>query len=240
MAVIAHEPHHSESDPRRGHPGCRQHPGHRRSGLFHRLGRGGVLLPGRHRHLHDAAQGRAGSGRLLPAGHVGGLHHHLRLLDRYRPRRNPDLGDPVPLPLAVAHRGLPRHRSDDGLRGDDGRALPDHSHRPAVVLLLAAALSERPVPLAEFQVAADLGRLRDLHLPHGFHHVPLRGTGAGHRRRAGQDAGLASQRVFDLLVGLEGHRQPVAALHPGLPVSGCLWRLRWCSRCTPWCPGTSR
>ena len=39
----------------------------------------------------------------------------------------------------VAHRGLPRHRGDDGVRGHDGRALPDHPHRPPVVLLLAAA-----------------------------------------------------------------------------------------------------
>ena len=39
----------------------------------------------------------------------------------------------------LAHRGVPRHRGDDGVRRHDGRALPDHPHRPAVDLLLAAA-----------------------------------------------------------------------------------------------------
>ncbi len=67
----------------------------------------------------------------------------------------------------LAHGGLPLHRGDDGVRGHDRRPLPDHSHRPAVDLLLAAAVSEPAVPLAQLQVAADVGRLRHLHLPHG-------------------------------------------------------------------------
>jgi molybdopterin-containing oxidoreductase family membrane subunit len=37
-----------------------------------------------------------------PPGFWLGLHHDLRLLGRHRPRRHADLGDPVPVPLAVA------------------------------------------------------------------------------------------------------------------------------------------
>jgi hypothetical protein len=53
-------------------------------------------------------------------------------------------------------------RSHDGVRRHDGRPLPDHPPRPAVGLLLPAAVPEPAVPLAELQVAAALGRVRRL------------------------------------------------------------------------------
>ena len=84
----------------------------------------------------------------------------------------------------LAHRGVPLHRSDDGVRRHDGGALPDHSHRAPVALLLAAALSQPALPLAQLQVAADLGRVRDLDLPHRVVDLPGHRPGAGHRRGA--------------------------------------------------------
>ena len=56
------------------------------------------LLPDRGADLPDADQGRPGSRGLPAAGHLGRLHHHLRVLGRYRPRGHADLGDPVPVP----------------------------------------------------------------------------------------------------------------------------------------------
>ena len=62
--------------------------------------------------------------------------------------------------------------------------FPDHPHRAAVDLLLAAAVPEPALPLAQLQVAADLGRVRDLDLPHGLDHVPRVRSASRHRRRA--------------------------------------------------------
>ena len=41
--------------------------------------------------------------RVQPAGDVGRLHHHLRVLGRYRSRRHADLGDSVSLPRRLPH-----------------------------------------------------------------------------------------------------------------------------------------
>src|ERR1051325_6728494 len=112
--------------------------------------------------------GGPGPRRLHPAGDVERLHHHLRLLDRHRTRRHAHFGDPVSLPLPLAHRGVPLHRGDDGLRGHDGGALSDHPHRAPVDLLLAPALSQPAVPPAQPQIPAPLGRVRDHHLFHGL------------------------------------------------------------------------
>ena len=71
--------------------------------------------------LPDPGQGRPGPRRIQPADLLERLHHDLRVLDRHRARGHADLGDPVPVPLPVAHGGLPLHRGDDGVRGHDGR-----------------------------------------------------------------------------------------------------------------------
>src|SRR3989442_7116792 len=47
---------------------------------------------------------RAGARGLLAPGVLGSLHHLFRLLGRYRPLGHADLGDPVSVPLGVAHR----------------------------------------------------------------------------------------------------------------------------------------
>ena len=44
---------------------------------------------------------------------------------RARPCRHLDLGDPVPVPRALAYVGLSRGEGDDGLRGHDRGAVPD-------------------------------------------------------------------------------------------------------------------
>ena len=59
---------------------------------------------------------------LSAAGDVGRVHHHLRVLGRYRPRRHADLGDSLSVPRRLPHEHLSRVRSDDGVRGHDGRA----------------------------------------------------------------------------------------------------------------------
>ena len=52
------------------------------------------------------------------SGRLGVGYHQLRVLDRYRSRRNADFGDFVPAPPKMAHVDQPRGGSDDALRGD--------------------------------------------------------------------------------------------------------------------------
>ena len=72
------------------------------------------LVVDRHRRVGQQQPGRLGLG-----------HHELRLVDRHRPRRHADLGDPVPVPPEVADVHQPRGRGDDavrrGLRGPSSR-----------------------------------------------------------------------------------------------------------------------
>src|SRR3989442_12262038 len=86
---------------------------------------------------------RAGARGLLAPGVLGSLHHLFRLLGRYRPLGHADLGDPVSVPLGVAHGGVPHRGGDDGVRRDDRGPLPPDPYRPPVVLLLAHPLSQR-------------------------------------------------------------------------------------------------
>ena len=80
---------------------------------------------------------------------------------------------------------------------------------------------EPALPLAQLQVAADLGRLRHLDLPDRVHHLPRRGPGARHRGGARQGHRLAEEALRRLLAcGWTGSRQPVAPLHPGLSLPG--------------------
>ena len=54
---------------------------------------------------------------------------------------------------------------DDDLRGADGGPLPADPRRAHVVRVLPAAVPEPALPVAELQVAAGVGRVRDLHVP---------------------------------------------------------------------------
>ena len=66
-----------------------------------------------------------------------GLHHDLRLLGRHRPRRHPEISAILFLFRSPWRTAVYRAtESDDGVRGHDGGALPDHPHRAPVDLLL--------------------------------------------------------------------------------------------------------
>ena len=65
----------------------------------------------------------------------------LRLVDRPRQRRHPDLLPAGAHPPVVARHGQPFRRGDDPVRGVDRRALPDLSSRATALFLLARPLS---------------------------------------------------------------------------------------------------
>ena len=159
--------------------------------------------------------------RVPGAGLLGRLHHHLRVLDRNRPRRHPDLGDPLPLPREVAQRHQPRRRGDDGVRGADGRALPADPHRPALEVLLPAALPEPALPLGELQEPAPLGRLRGQHLPDDLGALLHRRPDPRHRDRARSGRRMEEGRLHDRRRRLAGNGQAVEGAQPvGAPPLG--------------------
>ncbi len=207
-------------DPRRRHPRRRRDAGGAEPRLPAAPLLGGGALPRRPLDLRRAGQGRPRPRGVSAADLLERVHHHLRLLGGHRPRGHADLGHPLSLPLALANGGVPIHRGDDGVRGHDRGPLSDHPHRPAVDLLLAAAVSQPAVPLAQLQVAAHLGRLRHRHIPDGEHDVPRLRPHSRRRGGARQGDRVAEEGVRDGVGGLAGHRQPVAALQQGLPLSG--------------------
>ena len=169
-----------------------------------------------------------------PADLLERLHHDLRVLDRHRARRHADLGDPVPVPQPVAHGGLPVHRGDDGVRRHDGGAVPDHPHRAAVDLLLAAAVPEPALALAQLQVAAPVGRLRDLDLLHGVGHLPRGRADPRRRGRPRQGHRLAADRSTRWPRSAGRAPTTSGGTTPGRTSISPRWRRRWCSRCTRW------
>ena len=140
----------------------------------------------------------------------------------------------------VAHGGLPLRRGDDGVRGHDRGSLPDHPHRAAVDLLLAAPLPELALPLAELQVAAGVGRVRHLHLPHGVDHVPLLRPDPRRRGGARQGDRLAEDGLHAWRRSAGRAPTTSGATTPARTSTSPRSRRRWCSRCTRWCRGTSR
>ena len=76
-------------------------------------------------------------------GRLGLRHHQLRLVDRHRPRRHADLGDPAAAAPGVAHVDQPLRRGDDALRGGLRRLLPAVPHGPPVARDLLAASRTR-------------------------------------------------------------------------------------------------
>ena len=84
-----------------------------------------------------------------PAGRLGVRHHQLRLVDRYRPCRNPDLGDPATAAAAVAYLDQPVRRGDDPVCRLLRRTLPTDPYRTSLVRLL-----DVPLPQHSGDVAA--------------------------------------------------------------------------------------
>ncbi len=91
--------------------------------------RGGLGLPGLRRPRDR---------RLRAPDLLGRLHRHLRVLGRYRPRRNADLGHPLPVPVEVAKRDQPQRGGDDGLRGPHRRPVPRDPRRADVEVAISS------------------------------------------------------------------------------------------------------
>ena len=123
-------------------------------------------LPGRqgHRHLGHQHPGR-----------LGLRHHQLRLVDRHRPRRHADLGDPAAAAADVADVDQPLRRGDDAVR----RRLRRASSRCSTLgrPWLAYWLFPYPNTMGvwpQFRSPLDLGRVRGLDLRDGVAAVLVR------------------------------------------------------------------
>ncbi len=115
-------------------------------------------------------QGRRRLGYQHP-GRLGIRDRQLRLVDRYRPRRNADLGDSAAAESIVAQRDQPVRRSHDDFRGDVRRHVPGAAYRPSVAGLLAVAVSEHDVALAAVPQPAGVGRVRGFDISDDFRRV---------------------------------------------------------------------
>ena len=103
--------------------------------------------------------------------HPGGLglrHRQFRVVDRYRPRRNADLGHSAAAQAGLAHLHQPILRSHDAVRRGASRHVPDPAHGPSLAGLLAASLPQFDVAVAAAAQPAGVGRVRGLHLPDRF------------------------------------------------------------------------
>ncbi len=183
-----------------------------------------------------ARQGHRHLGHQHP-GRLGLRDHQLRLVDRHRPRRHADLGDPAAVPAGVAHLDQPLRRGDDAVRGGLRRPVPAAPLGPAVARLLAVPLSEHDGPLAAVPQPADLGRLRGLHLRHGVAAVLVRRPDPrpGDAARPGEEQGCAQLLYGMLRARLARLGAALARLRDGLPAARRASRRRWCSRCTRSC-----
>ena len=162
-----------------------------------------------HRHLGQQRPGR-----------LGVRHHQLRLVDRHRPRRHADLGDPAAAQADVADVDQPLRRGDDAVRRRVRRDLPAVPHRPAVARLLAAAVSEHDGCLAAVPQPARLGRVRGLDLRDGLAAVLVRRADP-RPRDAARSVAVASRprRLRHARDGLARVGAPLAPLRDRLPAA---------------------
>ena len=118
-------------------------------------------------------------------GGVGLLHHQLRVLDRYQPRRRDALRHPAPGQGRVASPGNPRRRGADHFLADDGDDYAHHPHGPPLAHpVLGLPLRLRPRHLAQHPHPVGLGSVRDSYLPHVIHLVRNHRAGSRLRRAA--------------------------------------------------------
>ena len=92
-----------------------------------------------------------------PPDHVGLRDHQLRLVDRHRPRRDLDLGDPPPAEAAVADVDQSVRGGDDAVRRGLRRDVPAAPHGAPLVLLLDGPVPEHDGALAAVPEPAGLG-----------------------------------------------------------------------------------
>src|SRR3989442_991473 len=208
------------ADVRRRQPGRPAHAGHAGQPLLRLDVRGGADSNSGHPGLDVPDLHRDGRGGKAYARDVGDVHHLLRVLDRYRPRGYAHLGDPLPLPGALAHVHLPGGGGHDDLRRHDGRAVPADPRRAHVVRLLPAALLESARSAAALPLAAGVGRLRHLHLPLHQHRLLHRRVDPRRGRPPRRIDGLAPADLRDAGAGLGRIGRAVAALPPRLRAAG--------------------
>ena len=176
-------------------PGLHVHDAHRQARVDRALAAHAVRLVHRRRRRLPADDGaarrdrrtsssRASASGASTAGGLGLRHPQLRLVDRHRPRRHADLGDPAAAAPAVAQLDQPLRRGDDDLRRRVRRPLPAAPHGPAVARLLAAPLPEHDGHVAELPQPADLGRLRRLDVRDGLAALLVRRHDPGPRDAA--------------------------------------------------------
>ena len=132
-------------------------------------------------------------------------------------------------------------RSDDGVRGHDGRIVPDPALGPAVEVLLSDSVSELAAHLAESQEPAGVGRVRDPHVPHDLEHLPLHRADSRHRdpARPREESG-AQGDPRDARRSAGGTRIASGGTSRARICSSPRSRRRSCSRCTRSCRSTSR
>ncbi len=154
-------------------------------------------------------------------GDVGVRDRQLRLVDRHRPRRYADLGDPAAAQAGLADVDQPVRRGDDPLRRGLRRAVPAVAPGPALGLLLAAAVSQHDGPLAAVAQPAHLGRLRRLDLRHGVAAVLVRRPDPrpGHAEGPGEEP-LGALYLRHPGDGLARLGAALASLPQGVPAPG--------------------
>ena len=132
-----------------------------------------------------------GGGRLGHQHSRGlGIHdYRLRLVDRHRPRGHVDFGDPAAAAPKVANLDQSHRRSHDDLRPDVRGHVSAAAPGTALVLLLAAAISQHDAVVAAVPQRAGVGCFRGQHLLSGVVAVLVHGhdSGPGHAPRSGHD-----------------------------------------------------
>ena len=152
---------------------------------------------------------------------LGLAHRQLRILGRYRPRRDIDLRNPVPLPSAVANEYQSVCRSHDHLRRVLRRHLSWHPCRARMVCLLAGSLPKSNGNVAKFPQPPAVGRFCCQYLRNGFGPVlvfrndPRFGHASRPRHEQVAQTGLRRGGTRMARVG-----QTVAPLRAGVPVPG--------------------
>ncbi len=119
--------------------------------------------------VHVAHRALAARGRDLGdrrPGDVGICDRQFRLVDRDRPCRDVDLGDPALAQARLADVDQSIRRGDDVVRRRLRGAVSAVPHGAAVAFLLADAVSEYDGALAAVAQPAGLGRVRRFDLRH--------------------------------------------------------------------------
>ena len=157
-----------------------------------------------------------------PAGGLGLRHHQLRLVDRHRPRRHADLGDPAVAQAGVADLDQPLRRGDDAVRRRlRGASIPlFHTGRPWLAIYWLLPYPNTMGMWPNFRSPADLGRLRGLDLRRGLAAVLVHRPDSRPRDAARPGGeGVAAEGLRHVLAGLAQLGAALAQLRVGVPAA---------------------